>query len=171
MTTLKKGEINMNNAKLLVDNLGLIAKVAKNYYTKVKYLNIEYEDLYQIACLFVWENIDRYDVNKGELSTFIAQYSRYAILNYLKDNATFISAPREIVDIARKLKKENDIFYMNNNRYMNIEELKDYLYPFFKNTSYMLDDNLAKKILLFSRLISEKSGFELILFLLLIRIG
>jgi len=140
----------MDKYDLVVDNLGLIRKTAYKYYEKLKYFGLEYNDLYQAACVFLLENIEKYDSNKSSVTTFICNYSKYGILKYATKNSTFITVPIEMTSIAYSLLLENHNFYTLNNRYMNMDEVKAFLKPKIDKTTYLFSDQLVSDLLFVS---------------------
>lgn len=85
------------------DNIKLAMKLAKKYSRITRH---EYDDLFQIASLALWQASEMYD-EEGEVpfGAFAAQRIVFAILNYMKVN-NLIKVPRTDVDNAVSINKK-----------------------------------------------------------------
>ena len=74
----------MNNKyKLVEDNIKVIYSFCnKNYYKLSKYSNIEYDDMLQDMILYILERIDKYNSNKGSISTYMYMLMYKRMIKY-----------------------------------------------------------------------------------------
>lgn len=80
----------------------LAAFFAKKYSNK----GVEYEDLYQVACLGVVVAIDRFDCSRGvKFSTFATPTILGEIKRYFRDKGTLIKLPRKLYEVFRKAER------------------------------------------------------------------
>lgn len=75
---------------MIKDNLKLIHHAANKYL----HLGIEYDDLYQLACIGFLKAVDKYDQKKGKLSTIAYVYIRKEIMSYYYNNSSIIRLPQ-----------------------------------------------------------------------------
>ncbi len=71
-----------------------------------KYVNrgIDYDDIYQVACIGLIYAIDRYDVDKGfEFSSFATPTIIGEIKKYFRDKGWTIRVPRRIQELSKKI--------------------------------------------------------------------
>lgn len=72
------------NEKLILDNLGLVGKIAKNFYN----VEFEYEDLFQTGCIGLIKAINSYKLNQGTKFSSYAYIKIYGeIKDYIRDNS------------------------------------------------------------------------------------
>ena len=77
-----------------------------------KYSNrgIEYDDIYQIACMGLIFAIERFDVSKGfEFTSFATPTILGEIKKYFRDKGWAIKVPRKIQEISRKVNEYSNI--------------------------------------------------------------
>lgn len=117
----------MDKDKVILENLGIIGQLASNYYSKVKYLGIEYDDLYQAGLLGVYEAIDDYDSNKLSIVSYIYGKAYYAIVTFITNNASILHIPYDLTIDAHNYIKKCYQFFNENNREMTMEELLEYV--------------------------------------------
>lgn len=73
--------------------------LAKKYANK----GIEYDDLYQVACMGLIMAIDRFDCSRGvKFSTFATPTVMGEIKKYFRDKGFIIKLPRKLYEIFRK---------------------------------------------------------------------
>ena len=77
----------------------LASIVAKRYVNK----GIEYEDLYQVACMGLLLAIDRFDCARGvKFSTFAMPTMVGEVKRYFRDKGFLIKLPRKLYEVFRK---------------------------------------------------------------------
>lgn len=77
-----------------------------------KYNNrgIEYDDIYQIACMGLIYAIERYDISRGfEFTSFATPTILGEVKRYFRDKGWSIKIPRKIQEIAKKVNEANTI--------------------------------------------------------------
>lgn len=108
-------------------NQGFLYRLAKFYASNTDLIGIEFDDLYQVGCLALINRYHDYDTSKGALSTFSYFVIKGAMLNYIRNNATCTHVSTDILILARKYARENNLFYKVNGRYMTFEEQKQWI--------------------------------------------
>lgn len=137
----------MEKEKIMLDNRGLIIRVANQYYKKVAFLGLDFDDLYQEAWINVYNNLDEYDGEKSSISSFITNYATYGILNYITANSSYLHVPEDLKRNSRRLVKENIAFYNKNGRNMTGAEMVDYAKNNFRNNSSVYDEKYVQNLL------------------------
>nr|WP_312576921.1 SigB/SigF/SigG family RNA polymerase sigma factor [Sedimentibacter sp.] len=95
-----------------------------------KYNNrgIEYEDLFQIACMGLIYAIDRFDISKGyEFTSFATPTILGEIKKYFRDKGWAIKVPRKIQEISKKVNETNNLLSNKLQRTPSIKEISEYL--------------------------------------------
>jgi len=95
-----------------------------------KYNNrgIEYEDLYQIACMGLIYAIERYDITKGfEFTSFATPTILGEIKKYFRDKGWAIKVPRKVQEIAKKINETNNFLSNKLQRTPTIKEIAQYI--------------------------------------------
>lgn len=94
-----------------------------------KYSNrgIEYDDIYQIACMGLIYAIERFDISKGfEFTSFATPTILGEIKKYFRDKGWAIKVPRKIQEISRKVNEYNNILSNQLHRAPTIKEIAEY---------------------------------------------
>lgn len=98
--------------------------ISKKYNNK----GLEYEDIYQIACMGLIYAIDRFDVSKGyEFTSFATPTILGEIKKYFRDKGWSIKVPRKIQEISKKVNEYNNILTNKLQRAPSIKELAEYI--------------------------------------------
>ncbi len=95
-----------------------------------KYVNrgIEYDDIYQVACIGLIYAIDRYDVDKGfEFSSFATPTIIGEIKKYFRDKGWAIRVPRRIQELSKKINNSKVVLSQKLQRSPTVEDIADYL--------------------------------------------
>jgi len=95
-----------------------------------KFLNrgVEYDDIYQVACLGIMHAVDRYDVTKGiKFSSFATPTIIGDIKRYFRDKANIIRIPRRIYEIYQKVNQAKDELTQSLGRAPKVEEIASHL--------------------------------------------
>jgi len=95
-----------------------------------KYNNrgIEYEDLYQIACMGLIYAIDRFDISKGyEFTSFATPTILGEIKKYFRDKGWAIKVPRKIQEISKKVNETNNLLSNKLQRTPSVKEIAEYI--------------------------------------------
>ena len=94
-----------------------------------KYINrgIEYDDIYQIACMGLIFAIERFDISKGfEFTSFATPTILGEIKKYFRDKGWAIKVPRKIQEISRKVNEYSHILSNQLHRPPTIKEIAEY---------------------------------------------
>lgn len=95
-----------------------------------KYSNrgIEFDDIYQVACLGLLYAVDRFDVTKGfEFSSFATPTIIGEIKKHFRDKGWTIRVPRRIQELSQKINLARNTLNQELQRVPTIEEIADYL--------------------------------------------
>ncbi len=88
-------EISLRN-EIVKENLNLCALISKKYSGK----GIDYEDIYQVACIGLINAIERFDPDKGyKFVTFATPTIMGEIKKYFRDKGFLIKIPRRIYEV------------------------------------------------------------------------
>lgn len=95
-----------------------------------KYSNrgIEYEDIYQVACLGLIYSVDRFDISKGyEFSSFATPTIIGEIKKHFRDKGWVIRVPRRIQELSQKINQARNTLNQKLQRVPTIDEIAEYL--------------------------------------------
>jgi len=89
---------------------------------------IEYDDIYQIACIGLMKAIGRYNVRKGvKFATFATPTIIGEIKRYFRDKGNFIKVPRRIYEIFNKASKIRNARMQEDGETLSTNDLADSL--------------------------------------------
>lgn len=97
--------------KLILDNLGLVGKIAKKYCNQ----RFEYEDLFQTGCIGLIKAAKRYSNTNFKFSTYAYRYIYGEIFNFI-NSSSGIYMPRNAISHKRKLDKIKNKYLQEYNR-------------------------------------------------------
>ena len=95
-----------------------------------KYSNrgIDYDDIYQVACLGLVYAVDRFDISKGyEFSSFATPTIIGEIKKHFRDKGWTIRVPRRIQELSQKINLARNTLNQKLQRIPRVEEIADYL--------------------------------------------
>lgn len=95
-----------------------------------KYSNkgIDYEDIYQVACLGLIYSVDRFDISKGyEFSSFATPTIIGEIKKHFRDKGWTIRVPRRIQELSQKVNLVRNNLNQKLQRIPTVDEIADYL--------------------------------------------
>ncbi len=118
---IRKAKANDENAKeiIFVNNEPLIKSIIKRFKSK----GVEYEDLYQIACIGFMKAVKNYDETFGvKFSTYTVPMIIGEIKRYMRDNGA-IKVSRTLKILANKINKYIDRFQTENNSSPEVETI------------------------------------------------
>lgn len=95
-----------------------------------KYANrgIEYDDIYQVACIGLIYAIDRYDLDKGyEFSSFATPTIIGEIKKYFRDKGWTIRVPRRIQELSKKINNSKVVLSQKLQRSPTVGDIAEYL--------------------------------------------
>jgi len=95
-----------------------------------KFINrgVEYDDLYQVACMALINAVDRFDVNANvKFVSFATPTIIGEIKRYFRDKASVIRVPRRIYEIYQKVNQARETLMQKNGRVPRVDEIAEYL--------------------------------------------
>lgn len=110
--------------ELIKRNLYIAEILSKKYVNR----GIEYDDIYQVACIGLIYAIDRFDVDKGfEFSSFATPTIIGEIKKYFRDKGWTIRVPRRIQELSKKINSSRDLLSQQLQRSPTVEDIAEYL--------------------------------------------
>lgn len=123
----KEYKVNRNKElrDILIEKHLYIAEIlAKKYANR----GIDYDDIYQVACIGLIYAIDRYDIDKGfEFSSFATPTIIGEIKKYFRDKGWTIRVPRRIQELSKKINNAKVALSQQLQRSPTIEDIAEYL--------------------------------------------
>ena len=95
-----------------------------------KYANrgIDYDDIYQVACVGLIYAVDRFDIDKGfEFSSFATPTIIGEIKKYFRDKGWTIRVPRKIQELSKKVNNAKIALSQELQRSPTVEDIAEYL--------------------------------------------
>lgn len=95
-----------------------------------KFLNrgVDYDDIYQVACIGLMQAVERYDIAKGiKFSSFATPTIIGEIKRYFRDKGNLIRIPRRIYEIYQKVNQAKNTLAQTLGRVPKVEEVAKYL--------------------------------------------
>ncbi|WFA08327.1 SigB/SigF/SigG family RNA polymerase sigma factor [Tissierella sp. Yu-01] len=119
----EKGEKDVRD--ILIEKHLYIAEILSKKYAN---RGIEYDDIYQVACIGLIYAIDRFDINKGyEFSSFATPTIIGEIKKYFRDKGWTIRVPRRIQELSKKINNAKIQLSQQLQRSPTIEDIATYL--------------------------------------------
>ncbi|AZT89575.1 SigB/SigF/SigG family RNA polymerase sigma factor [Caldicellulosiruptor changbaiensis] len=119
----KTKDINLRN-ELVNRHLYIAEIVAKKFVNR----GIEYDDLYQVACMALINAVERFEPNKGyKFTSFATPTIMGEIKRYFRDRASLIRLPRRIYETSAKIKLATEILSTKLKRPPKIEEIAQHI--------------------------------------------
>ena len=110
--------------ELINKHLYIAEILSKKYANK----GIDYDDIYQVACLGLIYAIDRYDVSKGyEFSSFATPTIIGEIKKYFRDKGWSIRVPRRIQELSKKINNAKVLLSQELQKTPTVEDIAEYL--------------------------------------------
>ncbi|NLW22037.1 MAG: SigB/SigF/SigG family RNA polymerase sigma factor [Tissierellia bacterium] len=111
--------------EILIERHLYIAEILSKKYAN---RGIDYDDIYQVACIGLIYAIDRYDVDKGfEFSSFATPTIIGEIKKYFRDKGWTIRVPRRIQELSKKINNAKSVLSQNLQRSPTIKDIAEYL--------------------------------------------
>lgn len=120
---IRKAKNGDENAKSVIfnNNSPLIKSIIRRFKNK----GVEYDDLYQIACIGFLKAINNFDENFGvKFSTYTVPMVIGEIKRYIRDNGAF-KVSRTLKILANKINRFIDEYQSVNNKLPTIEEISN----------------------------------------------
>lgn len=110
---------------ILIEEHIYIAEILSKKYSN---RGIEYDDIFQVACIGLIYAIDRYDIEKGyEFSSFATPTIIGEIKKYFRDKGWTIRVPRRIQELSKKINNAKIYLSQTLQRSPTIEDIAKYL--------------------------------------------
>lgn len=110
--------------KLIEKHIYIAEILSKKYANR----GIEYDDIYQVACIGLIYAIDRYDMEKGyEFSSFATPTIIGEIKKYFRDKGWTIRVPRRIQELSKKINNAKVLLSQQLQRSPTVEDIASYL--------------------------------------------
>ena len=118
----EKRDIEIRNQ--IFDKYKYMAEIISRKYSN---RGIEYDDIYQIACMGLIFAIERFDISKGfEFTSFATPTILGEIKKYFRDKGWAIKVPRKIQEISKKVNEYSNILSNQLHRAPTIKEIAEY---------------------------------------------
>ncbi|HHV38151.1 MAG TPA: SigB/SigF/SigG family RNA polymerase sigma factor [Tepidimicrobium sp.] len=109
----------------LIERHMYIAEILAKKYTNK---GIDYDDIYQVACMGLIYAVDRFDVDKGyEFSSFATPTIIGEIKKHFRDKGWTIRVPRRIQELSKKINNAKVILSQELKRSPTVEDIANYL--------------------------------------------
>jgi RNA polymerase sigma factor (sigma-70 family) len=109
--------------KLLRANWGLIIRLSRSYYGRLKNRNakVEYDDIFSEVCVGIINSLKHYDISKGfRFMTYAQFWVKSAVYRYFLDNRTLIKFPNNPkIDYGISVKSMDSISFVEEISYSN----------------------------------------------------
>lgn len=112
----------------------LIKNISTQLAQDVNYLNIDFEDLYQVGCLELIESYHKYNPDRGSLTTFVYNTVKYGMLDYINKNNYVITVPINVSSGARLVSRIKYKYMQEYGQKISEQELLDILKEFKLST-------------------------------------
>ena len=110
--------------RLIQEHIYIAEILSKKYANR----GIEYDDIYQVACIGLIYAVDRYDVNKGfEFSSFATPTIIGEIKKHFRDKGWTIRVPRRIQELSKKINNAKVSLSQELQRSPTIADIAEYL--------------------------------------------
>jgi RNA polymerase sigma-B factor len=130
------GDVDALFARYVKDRDVAVRNEIVNRYTYLaeiisrKFLNrgVEYEDIYQVACIALIKAVERFDPEKGfKFVSFATPTIVGEIKRYFRDKSSAIRIPRRIYEVYQKVNMAKDTLSQELNRTPRVDEIAAYL--------------------------------------------
>ncbi|AGC69371.1 RNA polymerase factor sigma-70 RpoD [Thermoclostridium stercorarium subsp. stercorarium DSM 8532] len=119
----KTKDVNIRN-EIVSRYLYLAEILAKKFINR----GVEYDDLYQVACMALINAVERFDVNANvKFVSFATPTIIGEIKRYFRDKASVIRVPRRIYEIYQKVNQTRELLMQKNGRAPRVDEIAEYL--------------------------------------------
>lgn len=121
---LKKTRDQEIRGELIERHMYIAEILAKKYTNK----GIDYDDIYQVACMGLIYAVDRFDIDKGyEFSSFATPTIIGEIKKHFRDKGWTIRVPRRIQELSKKINNAKVTLSQELQRSPTVEDIANYL--------------------------------------------
>ena len=119
----KTGDENLRN-KIVEDNLPLVKSIARKFSGK----GIDEDDLFQVGAMALVNAVERFEPKRGfNFRSFATPTIIGEIKRYFRDKGWLMNMPRRIQELALKVDKVREEYYVKNGRQPKISEVAEML--------------------------------------------
>lgn len=129
-----------------------------------KFINrgVDYDDIYQVACIALINAVERFDVNADvKFVSFATPTIVGEIKRYFRDKASVIRIPRRIYEVYQKVNHARDYLTQQNRRAPKVDEIADYLNLPEETILEIIESWNVYKIQSFDQALFEEDDLEL----------
>lgn len=90
---------------LIKNNQAIIIKIANYFASKNKLASLDYDDLYQEACIATLQAHTSYNSKKGIWNNYLGTVIKNHLIKILLENNTDLSAPSTAVKLSQKIQR------------------------------------------------------------------
>jgi len=129
-----------------------------------KFINrgVDYDDIYQVACIALINAVERFDVNADvKFVSFATPTIIGEIKRYFRDKASVIRIPRRIYEVYQKVNQARDYLTQQNRRAPRVDEIADYLNLPEETILEIIESWNVYKIQSFDQTLFEEDDLEL----------
>jgi len=129
-----------------------------------KFLNrgLEYEDIYQVACMALIKAVERFDVEKGvKFVSFATPTIIGEIKRYFRDKGSVIRIPRRIYEVYQKVGYAREELIQKLHRAPRVDEIADYLNISEETVLEIIESSNAYNIQSFDQAMFSDDDLEL----------
>ena len=96
--------LEVQNYDLLIkNNQAIITKIARYFASKNKIASLDYDDLYQEACIATLQAQTSYVVTKGNWNNYLGTIIKNHLMKILLEQTSALSAPTTAIKLSRKI--------------------------------------------------------------------
>lgn len=119
----EKKDLNIRNE--IVSRYIYLAEILAKKFTN---RGVEYDDLYQVACVALINAVERFDVDANvKFVSFATPTIIGEIKRYFRDKASVIRVPRRIYEIYQKVNHTRELLMQKNGRVPRVDEIAVHL--------------------------------------------
>jgi RNA polymerase sigma-70 factor, sigma-B/F/G subfamily len=129
-----------------------------------KFLNrgMEYEDIFQVACIALIKAVERFDTGKGvKFVSFATPTIIGEIKRYFRDKGSVIRIPRRIYEIYQKVNHAREYLSHELQRVPRVDEIAKYLKISEENVLEIIESSNAYNIQSFDQTVYNDDDLEL----------
>jgi len=129
-----------------------------------KFINrgVDYDDIYQVACIALINAVERFDLNADvKFVSFATPTIVGEIKRYFRDKASVIRIPRRIYEVYQKVNQAKDYLTQLKRRAPRVDEIADYLGLSEETILEIIESWNVYKIQSFDQTLFEEDDLEL----------
>lgn len=113
-----------NRNKIINKYVYLAEIISKKFVNR----GVDYDDIYQVACIALIKAVERFDTDKGvKFVSFATPTLIGEIKRFFRDKASVIRIPRRIYEVYQKVNNARDLLTQELQRSPRVDEMANYL--------------------------------------------